>query len=405
MTPAEIDAELGGYAEVRFADQLGVDGVPWMLAERLRPRFEIAPSDRATAEVVVEASLAQGRDLSHELGTLVMESPVGEVLDDAGCGYERAPRYDEAADVFSVERLHVDWNLPGADVSVGRQALRWGSGLVFHPTDLYAEILVTEPWREPRGVNAVKVDVPVGESNVVGVLAVDDDLSGLYDGAMDSAADLPVSGAVKATLRALDTDWSIIGQGGTDGDWFAGADLRGTLGVGWWVEGGWHGDSGAPEVVVGIDYSFPVFSRFYLAAEYRYDGSGARPEDYDFSQRATGAVVPFDCEFLATPAATRDTLGIHYADAALSVLFTEDLGLTTAVVVNLLDGTGMLVPDAQVLVGDRVTVHAGAQVPFGKDGEYRPADEDLTYVVGQDSVDLAPLFPDATLLGWVRYAF
>lgn len=405
MTPADLDAELGGYAEVRFSYQAGVEGVPWSLTERLRPRFELAPSDRVTAEVVVEGNLVQGRDLSHELGTLVMESPLGETLDDAGCGYERAPRYDAATDVFSVERLHVDWNLPAADISVGRQALRWGSGLVFHPTDLYAEVLVTEPWREPRGVNAVKVDVPVGESTVMAVLAVDDDLSGLYDGSVDAAGDIPVSGAVKATLRALETDWAVIAQAGTDGDWFAGADLRGTLGVGWWVEGGWHGEAAAPEVVVGVDYSFPILSRFYLAAEYRYDGTGAKPEDYDFNQRMTGATLPFDCEFLVTTEGTRQTLGQHYADGAVQILFTEDVGLTTSVVVNLLDGTGVLVPDAQLFLGERFTVHAGAQVPFGEDGEYRPTAEDLTYTVGQDQVDLSPLFPDATVLGWVRYSF
>lgn len=405
MTPDIHDAELGGYAEIRFADQLGVEGTPWALSERLRPRLEIAPGERLTAEVVVEAALAQGRYLPDEAGELVMASDVGALLEDAGCGYEPAPRYASAADVFSVERLHVDWNLPGVDISVGRQALRWGSGLVFHPSDIYAEVLVTEPWREPRGVNAVKADIPVGDSSVVGVLAVDDDLSGLYGG-VDEPADVPVSGAVRATLRAAQTDWSVIGKAGTDGDWFAGADLRGTLGVGWWVEGGWHGEGAAPEVVVGLDYSFLVFERLYVAAEYRYDGTGSKPEDYDYTQRLGAGTLPFDCAFLPKPEGEgRSSLGIHYLDGVLQAKFTEDLGLSTAVVYNLLDGTGILVPDASVLVGDRAEVHLGAQVPFGTDGEYRPSDELLRYEVGSASVDLSGLIPDATLLGWVRYSF
>lgn len=407
MTPA---VELEGYAEVRAMGQIGVDGVPWNLTERARPRFGIPVGDRVTVEAVVEASVTQGRDATDEAAALIMDSDLGPLLEAAGCAYTPEPRYDQVSDYLSVERLHVDLNLKHVDLSIGRQALNWGSGLVFHPTDLYAEVLATEPWRERKGVNAVKALVPVGDHQITAVVAVDDDLSPLWD---ERPEDLSASAALKGTLRVGATDLSAVGHYRSDGDWFAGADLRGNLGVGWWVEGGWHGadtglSDGAAEVVAGVDYSFDVLQILYLAAEYRYDGTGARPEDYDYAQRSTGATMPFDCAFLpdTTVEEPRTTLGIHYADAIVRLGVTEDVNVSGTVIVNLLDGSGYAVPAVATNVGSHAVVNVGAQIPFGAEGgEFRPAAEDLTFSAGNYSADLSGLVPDATLLGWVRYSF
>jgi hypothetical protein len=401
VTPA---VEIEGYAEVRASGLIGVEGTPWTLVERARPSFSIPIGDRVTVEAVVEAAFSQGRDNTDEAAALILASDLGPLLEAGGCSYDPEPRYDEVSDYLSVERLHIDLNLAAVDLTIGRQALNWGSGLVFHPTDLYAEVVATEPWRERRGVNAVKAAVPIGDHQVMAVVAVDDDLSPLY---ADKIAAPAVSGAVKATFRAAGTDLSAVGHVGSNGDWFAGADLRGNLGVGWWVEGGWHGKAGAAEVVAGVDYSFDVLNLLYVAAEYRYDGTGALPEDYDFAARSTGASNPFDCAFLPTAEAgePRATLGQHYVDGIVRLGLTEDIGVSAVAIVNLLDGTGYAVPDAYANVGSHATVHIGAQIPFGKDGEFRPADEDMSYTAGTYTADLSGLVPDATVLGWVRYSF
>jgi hypothetical protein len=398
------DAELGGYAEVRGSWQAGVSGTPYEIVERVRPALEISPAERVTATAVVEASLSQGRVLEDEIfRTFMGNGVVGPTL-YASCTDTREPRYDEVSDYLSVERLHLDFNLPAADVTVGRQAVAWGSGLVYHPTDLFSDVVATEPWKERRGVDAVKVDVPIGDHSLVALAAIDDDLSPLYE----TEPSVPVAGAVKFTLRELGTDWSAVARGGTDGDWFVGGDLRGTLGVGWWVEGGWHGEDAAPEVVAGLDYSFPVLNLLYVAAEYRYDGTGSAPEDYDFAQRQGFGDLPFECaSFSAGEGGDRTTLGIHYVDAIVNVGFTEDLALSMVGIANVMDGTGMFVPDVSVEVGPRVAVHAGAQIPFGDEdgGEFKPADADLAYEVGPTTIDLGGLLPEATALAWVRYSF
>jgi hypothetical protein len=405
--------DLEGYAEVRASWQFGVDGTPWNLTERARPTFKLPVGDRITVETTVEAAFTEGRDTTDEAADLILDSDVGDLLTLAGCTYTPEARYASASDYLSVERLHVDLNLPDADLAIGRQALNWGSGLVFHPTDLFAEVVATEPWRERRGVNAVKATFPIGEHQVIGVVAVGDDLSPLFA----EPSELPIAAAVKATIRAGGTDVSLVGQARTDegaadpdadfrGDWFAGADLRGNLGVGWWVEGGWHGKSESAEIVAGVDYSFDVLQLLYVAAEYRYDGSGARPEDYDYSARSTGVSMPFDCAFLPNDTAeARTTLGIHYVDATARLGVTEDINVSGVVIANVLDGTGILVPNASFLVGTHTSLNVGAQIPFGKDGEYHPSAERLQYTVGTATADLSGLLPTATALAWARYAF
>ncbi len=404
MTP--VDAELGGYAEVRGSWQFGVDGQEWNLVERVRPRFEIAPAERLTAQVVVEAGFQQGRDVAFETADLLLDSPVGDLLDAASCTYVDTPVYGQASEYLRVERLHVDLNLPAIDLTIGRQAVNWGSGLVFRPSDLYTEVVATEPWRERRGVNAIKAEVPIGDHSIVGLVALDDDLTGLDA----EEPELPISGALRVTARVGGMDLAAVGRADWLGRWFAGADLRGTLGVGWWVEGGWRDDGegvdGAVEVVAGVDYSFPVLQVLYVAAEYRYDGSGSLPDDYDWSTRAGFSTMPFDCAFLPdTPPGTRTSLGVHYLDGSLRLGVTEDVSVAGVVIANVLDGTGIVVPNVSVLAGPRVTVSAGAQIPFGVDGEYRPGEDVTTVTVGTATADLSSLLPVATAQAWVRYAF
>ncbi len=412
MTP---DAELSGYAEVRAAFSAGAAGFPLELVERLRPRMEIAPTDRMTAEVVVEASLSQGRDAVDEAAQLLLDSEIRTALDEAGCVYTPADRYSAVSEYLSVERLHLDFNLPAVDLSVGRQAITWGSSLVTHPTDPFPEVLATEYWRERSGVNAFKAEIPIRNHSVTAVVGMGDDLSELYRDEPD-AAEIPLTGAVRGTVRAAGTDWSAVAWGRPDGVWLAGLDLRGTVGVGWWVEGGYHGgaesvhDDALPvEVVAGIDYSFPLLERFYVAAEYRYDGTGEDPDNYAWDARTGSFDVPFSgCTFSAGSSeevAARTSLGRHYVHGILNLMFTQDFSVQAVTLANLQDQTGVLSFDAAANVGSRWQVHLGAQAPYGEEGEYRPPAEVTTVRVGDLSADLSPLLYDVNVLSWARYSF
>ncbi|MBM4366753.1 MAG: hypothetical protein FJ102_11105 [Deltaproteobacteria bacterium] len=423
MTP---DAELSGYAEVRAMYQMDVEGTPWQLVERVRPSFEIQTGPRVRAVGVVEGFLAQGRDTSDELYDFLQGTEVGDRLDEF-CTPAENYSFDDIHDYLTVERLYVDFTGEKVDIRVGRQAVNWGSALVFHPTDLYNEVIASEPWRERTGVNAVRANIALGDHGITALATMDDDLSAFEkaaandDGADEDIGegfplyeDLPVSVALKGTLRAAQTDFSVVANYRPDGDYFLGGDLRGTLGAGWWVEGGWHGEAAAPEVVAGLDYSFPWGDRFYVAAEYRYDGTGeADPDDYDYSLRSSTIEMPYTCEFATfgsddnsdEESRPRVTLGQHYVDGTVNVMFLDNYGISTTAIANVVDGTGLLVPDVSVLVGDRVAVHVGAQIPFGKEGEFVPPDELFEVAVGDASLDLSGFVPAATLNAWARYSF
>lgn len=419
-----VDAELAGYAEVRGMYQVGVEGTPWTLIEKVRPTFEINAAPRVRAFVAVDGTLVEGRDTSDELRIFLESTELGPTLEEY-CTPVETYHFEDVRDYLTVERLYVDFTGKKVDFRVGRQPVNWGSALVFHPTDLYNEVVASEPWRERKGVNALRAKIaPVPSADILALVAMDDDLSAFEKAEADELPDfedLPFSGAVKLTLRKFETDWSAVGLYRADGRWFAGGDLRGTLGVGWWVEGGWHGDArevdpeGA-EVVVGVDYSLPILARFYVAAEYRYDGTGEEdPEEYDYSLRSAGAVgVPYSCPFATAGVnvdpdevqpTTRTTLGQHYVDATMNVQFLDDWTVGGVAIVNVQDGTGLVVPDVAVTLGERVAVHVGAQIPVGEDGEFVPPDETFDVSAGNKSANLAGFVPVATLNAWARYSF
>ncbi len=420
----DVDAELGGYAEVRAMVMLDVEGTPWTAIEKVRPTLEISPADRVRAVATVEGALAQGRETSDELALFLENSDVGPDLAEY-CTRVEAYHFEDVREYLTVERLYVDFTGEKVDFRLGRQAVNWGSALVFHPSDLVSEVVASEPWRERQGVNAIRANIaPVPNLQIVTLLALADDLSAFEKtdaGEVPEAEDWPLAGAAKVTVHAAETDWSAVGNVEMGGRWFAGADIKGQLELGWWVEGGWHGDSSeadpeGAEVVVGLDYSIPVLNRVFFAAEYRYDGTGeADPADYDYGQRSGGGSnVPFSCPFSTTgtngtedtavPSA-RITLGQHYVHGTLNVSFLDDWTVGAVAIINVQDGTGLLVPDAAVVIGERWQVHVGAQIPVGDEGEFVPPEDQFEVVVGANSVNLARFLPAATLNAWARYSF
>lgn len=411
MTP---DVDLSGYAEVRALYQLDVEGTPWQTVERVRPMFQIRTGPRVSATGVVEGTLVQGRDSSKELLSFLQDSEVGPTLEEY-CTPTENYAFDNIRDYLTVERLFVDFEGETVDIRVGRQAVNWGSALVFHPTDIVNEVIASEPWKERRGVNAVRANIGLGEHSIVALATMDDDLSAFEKAEIFPEYDaLPVSVATKATLRALETDFSAVANYRPDGDYFVGGDLRGTLGVGWWVEGGWRGLAEAPEVVAGIDYSFPIGDRFFVAAEYRYDGTGEpNADEYDYSLRGGSAIdSPYDCPFPTLGGdqgedapKPRTTLGQHYVDGTISTAFLNDYGATVTAIVNAQDGTGLIIPDVSAKFGERWQLHVGAQIPVGDEGEFKPPNELFVLAAGDKSANLSGFIPAATLNTWVRYSF
>ncbi|MFT4975571.1 MAG: hypothetical protein ACI8S6_001458 [Myxococcota bacterium] len=407
---------LRGYVEARgtFSD---ADETHWGATERLRPTMKVYLWDRITATATFEARLDQGRydtgefleafrgPIESSLRDLSGNGPsLEEVIETCEWDIELERTYDQVSDVLSTERLFLDVNLPVADFRVGRQSVNWGSALFLNPSDIFQQVLIAEPWQERAGIDAARVNVPLGDRARVTALV----------GALDSFT--RYRGAVKGTVNVKQTDISALVS--SDGSrHYGGIDLKGDLSgpvpLGWWFEGIYQLDTdedtpeGAPKAAVGADYSFDLLNRLYVAGQVYYDGTGEIPALYDWNSRqdpALAGITPCetydDLPSFEPPDEYRLTLGQWYALNILQLEATDNLTLTNTAVINLADQTGLLFPTAAYIIGSRVTLNGGVQYLFGSDGEFSPPDYQLLAAGGE--VDLAPLQPTVTGLAWVR---
>lgn len=396
MSTLALAQDLSGFAEVRGQYSGGLEGTPWQAAQLFRPTFEVQPTERIRIAVTPQLELVEGRYNLKE-GYQLVDEQLGSMIDAADCSLDAPDRYVSTDDVLSVERLYVDLYLPHVDVRVGRQALNWGSALFINPTDLFAEVLFTEPWRQRAGVDAIRATVPIGERHqVVGVAALTNDLEQGRFG-------------LKGTFNALETDFSALGAVTTDGDAYAGIDLRGQLVLGWWLEGRTSIQEPAPILSVGVDYSFDVLDQLYVAAQYSYDGTGLEdPALYSYQARGLAVAVP-DClsdqldQQGVSQATPRFTLGRHYALLTTRLAAFDNWSGSATAIMNLQDQSTLLIPTLTWAPGAAFTLNGGAQLPIGE-GELSPGPTLTTVPMGPTELDVSGLVPDWTTFLYVRYA-
>ncbi len=295
--PAFAESEGRGFAEIRASSFIRIPGERWQVVERVRPTFEYTVASRVNIVSTVEAGISQGR---------------GSVP------------YRRATDYLNVDRLYLDAYTPAADVRVGRQALHWGSAQFFNPTDPFPEVLFAEPWRPRTGVNAVRSFV--GLSARTDITCV----GGIDDALRHGRA----AGRVRTNVAG--TDIAVVGAWPGQSDWLAGLDLRGTLGVGWWVEAALRTARNSArsheEVSVGVDYSFPVLEKLVTMVQYHRDA--------------------------ANPAVTDSLL------AGLTVQVDPDLAVSGFALRNLGGAGGFAVPTVTYAVFGWLEVAGSAQFAF-----------------------------------------
>lgn len=420
-TSPAAGASVGGFAEVRFAATPGVEGTWWQAVERVRPRFEAKLADRVALYTEVEFALAQGRNPSLELQRLLEESDFGPLLEAAGVEWPTKRneflQIDDVGDVFTVERLYLDVYLPGIDLRIGRQALFWGSALMLNPTDPFPQLLVAEPWRPRQGTNAIRAIVPLGKHDFTGVIATSD----TFDA---------IRAAGRLRLRLGWTDLAVVAAfRGDDTDGLLGVDLRGTLGVGWWVEAALHVDRTVSEMIaVGVDYSFPVFDSLVIAAQYYRNGRGTK-EPASSGGSLGNAFTNLDLPetlataFAADPTETDDDAepdvfapllsGRDYVLVSVSAAFAPEVNLSLFALQNVGDGTGFFVPTVNVVPTGWLSLSLSAQIPYrmwGDGGEFKPDPDSLVLSrdlgpLGVYEADVSDLVPPATVTFWTRVNF
>jgi hypothetical protein len=408
--------EAPGFAEVRAAVSPGASGRLWQLVERVRPTFASELTARVKLVATVEAGLVQGRDPSGELERTLRASELGPLLEQAMCRWPQhanAPlRVDDAHDYLDVDRLYLDVYAGALDLRLGRQALNWGSAQFFNPTDPFPEVLLAEPWRPRRGVNAARVNLPLGESRDLSAVAAVND-------ALDQ-----MRAAARARQRWAGTDIALVGAWrGDSRTGLLGLDLRGTLGVGWWIEGAYLlGRGRHEEVATGIDYSWPVLERLLVFAEYYRNGAGQTDPAAYGPRGGLRAVAGPTCgggllpPFTVTPAGSSDpfapfTAARNYLLLGGALAISPELNANFGFLQNLDDGSAVAIPTATWALRDWLELAFSAQVPLAVwgHGEFKPRPEDLQLQVpvpgAPVAVDLSGLVPAAVFTFWTRVSY
>jgi hypothetical protein len=245
---AGLRSELRGYARSRFSVFSPLDGADWNLQATLRPELVLFVAERLSATLTVAGHRLAGRS--------------EELLGQQGS--------------FRVERAFLDATLGRLDVRVGRQAINFGSALIWNPVDLADFNTPFDFNVEKRGVDALRAAAAISAtSSVLGLMAFPE-----QGGSRRVISLLRAEALVGSTNLAL-----MAAQDGRSDEFVLGLDAKGDLGLGLWLEGAAHLPQERDayyDVVLGADYSFAVLDRLVVAAQVRRDSSGGTGvEDYD----------------------------------------------------------------------------------------------------------------------------
>jgi hypothetical protein len=239
----------------------------------------------------------------------------------------------------NLDRLNVQLRFDHGDLTLGRQAIAFGSARVISPTDVLLPFDVQVRNTEYRiGVDALRYQRPMGQLGEVdiGIIAGDDFQSN------DSAA----FAHIKTHVTDYDLEFtairfanqSLIGAGlqtalGTAGFWFETAFVRG-------VDHYWRTST-------GIDYA--LTDRLLGLIEYHYNGAGANTAE-DYASLLTRPAYVQGGVFL---------MGQQYLMPALSWQFSPLLTVAVQTVLNLTDQSAFMTLQINYNLTDNVYLSVG----------------------------------------------
>jgi hypothetical protein len=264
----------------------------------------------------------------------------------------------QAVGVQSIDRLSLSYSTPDAVVRVGRQALSWGSGLVFRPMDLFNPFSPTATDTEYKpGADMIYVQRLFADGSDLQVIVVPRPVR--YGEAPSSDASSAAM-HLRTTLAGRQVTWLVAHD---HGDWVAAAGVSGALGGAAWnlelVPTVLKGGSTRLSAVANISYATSLMGRnSTVFAEYFHNGFGARDGDVSLATLPPELVDRLSRGQVFT---TRR----NYLTGGATVEVNPLVSVSPTLIANLDDGSLFLLGAATVSLGDNLTLIAGAQAPIG----------------------------------------
>ncbi len=263
----------------------------------------------------------------------------------------------------NLDRASVQFSTDFADISIGRDAIAWGSARIINPTDVVAPYTYDQLDTEDRvGVDAVRIRIPVGALGEV-------DTGYIFgtDFNFDKSAIF-----LRTQLNAIETDFSILLLE-FQKNRLVGLDVaRGIGGAGFWLETAYvfaepfdkKADTADNylRASVGLDYSFG--GETYTFIEYHFNGAGVdKPENFLTN--------------LNQPAYTHGgvyLLGVHYIAPGFTHQLTPLISFSGQLLFNLSDLSAWIAPQIAYNIAEDIHLSIGSFFSFGK----RPKNDNST---------------------------
>jgi len=255
----------------------------------------------------------------------------------------------------NLDRASMQYSTSFADITIGRDAIAWGSARTINPTDVIAPYTYDQLDTEDRvGVDAIRIRIPVG---ILGEIDTGYVIGSNFN--LDKSAFF-----LRTQLNAAETDYSILLLE-YQRDLLIGLDItRGIGGAGFWLETAYV----LPEVFddgtnesdnylrssIGFDYSFG--GETYAFIEYHFNGAGVTiPEDFleniEQSAYTRGAVY---------------LLGVHYLAPGVTHQLTPLISFSSQLLLNLNDTSAWLVSQIGYNIVEDIHISVGGMLSIGK---------------------------------------
>ncbi|WP_321413425.1 hypothetical protein [uncultured Desulfobacter sp.] len=261
-----------------------------------------------------------------------------------------------------LDRAFFSFSPSWGEIRIGRQALTWGHGFTFNPMDLFNPFAPTDLERDYKtGDDLILVHFPVKSVEMDLIYAAhrepDTDEAGMDQSSLGIK--------LHANLNRVDTDIMVarhykdivtgIGTAGTLGDAAFRLDLTGTF-----LDQNSRGRSFYISGVANLDYSWLWFNRnWYGYIELYYNGLS----DNDYSQELLDPAVSNRLD-----RGELFALGRWYASANVNLEIHPLVNAYITPIVNLHDGSGMLLPRIVYDFSDNIRITLTALLNWGTTG-------------------------------------
>ena len=322
-------------------------------------RLRVEPEVRASGNTTF--NFAYEQRLRYTSAPMVGIAAIGILPSEVATPFRLEPlvwRVSESANGgwrHEIDRANAQVHIGRADLTIGRQAIGWGRGVMFTSVDLFAPFSPLEVDREWRsGVDAVRADVKLTDRSSI-------DLVGAFGETLDQSAF-----AARARGYAGTIDVEVVG-GRRGLDLFGGVTSSAAVG-----DAEVHGEAAAfrvPsgmdhdvvwKVVVGASYRFPIGAGILTYAEYHYSGFGAEHPEAILTLLTTpssvGRFIRGDLQILS-----RHAVGVTGSYEASPEVTSSGQWLH-----NPGDQSGIVAPAMTYTFSDAVSVLGTVYVPYGR---------------------------------------